>query len=143
MSGSWAVRHLMKHTYAPFTVWEGMEHGNTYFVMLRLRFICYCTQNRQHCAVMHEGAHRRGPWRLLLVNTVCTLTLTSVDHWLKLVKTTHFLLIPARPYPTPHLALGFGAGWRTAQRTTWAAVPHWPRVTFAAPRLEEPLTTPK
>ena len=31
------------------------------------------------------------------------------------------------PYLDPSLgSRGFGAGWMTAQRTTWAAVPHWP-----------------
>ena len=49
--------------------------------------------------------------------------------------------------PTPRWALGFGAGWRTAQRTTQAPVPAlaswefhgWPMFGRAAPRPERAL----
>ena len=39
-------------------------------------------------------------------------------------------LTPVAVPTPPRWALGCGAGWRTAQRTTWAAVPHWPREDF-------------
>ena len=37
---------------------------------------------------------------------------------------------PALLHPTPHWTLGFEAGWRTAQRTRWAAVPRRLRENF-------------
>ena len=69
-----------------------------------------------------------GLWRPPLVCTAQPLSLTLVDHWLKHVETASFF--PSVPIPAPCGTLGFGTGWRAAQRTTWAAVPHWLRVDF-------------
>ena len=53
------------------------------------------------------------------------------------------IFMPARPCPTPRLALGFGAGWRTAQRTARAAILHWLRGTERWPLLGRAVPRPE
>ena len=65
-----------------------------------------------------------------------TLTLTPVHHWMKHVETDcqFFFFSKKKNHRSlsqpPRWAVGLGAGWRTVERTTWAAVVHWVRGSF-------------
>ena len=111
--------------------WEGHGQGNAYFVMLALKVtvVCCCTLSQKHCTDMEV----RMLTCMVATSALCArdTKLAPIDHWLRHVETARFLsFIEPFLIPTPRGALGCGAAWRTAQRTTWAAVPHWPRGNF-------------